>query len=89
MYELFFSSANLRSDSEAFDGSCLDHNFKPVLDKGHDDLEGVCEDRIPVVAPLHGLDEDIGPPGLDGQPHRVLEHLVGEASLEHLDNTDL
>lgn len=56
----------------------------PALDERHDDLEGVGEDGVAVVAALDGFDEDVGPPRLDGQPHRVLVHPVVEATLEHL-----
>jgi hypothetical protein len=58
--------------------------FAPVLDEGHDDLEGVGQDGVAVVAALDGLDEDVGAARLDGQAHRVLEHAVFEAALEHL-----
>ncbi len=57
---------------------------KPVLDESHDDLESVCQDGVSVVAFLDGLYEDVGPASFDGQTHRVLEHPVLEATLEHL-----
>ena len=57
---------------------------KPVLDESHDDLEGVGQDGVAVVTFLDCRDEDVGPASLNGQAHRVLEHLVLEATLEHL-----
>ena len=55
------------------------------MDESHDDLEGVGENGVAVVASLDGFDEDVSATRLDGQTHGVLEHPVVEATLEHLE----
>ena len=55
------------------------------MDESHDDLEGIGENGVAVVASLDGLDEDVSATCLDSQTHGVLEHPVVETTLEHLE----
>ena len=54
------------------------------MDERHDDLERVSKDCVTVIATLNGFYEDVSTTSLNSEAHRVLEHLVSKASLEHL-----